>query len=178
VARLRYTVPFHERIVSAEYRDQTFRLILNLRLAEKPGMTMTSKTALTIRSWEGTAGVLKLMNSFLLGYASTMGNLWEGLVHTLVEGRRELKGVDELRVESRCNLNTHAADEEVKVHPPQVRLLVPWHLVLFDHARNNGISSMPDVWCLEDTHDGGIAESPKVGVTVAKLCGSQQYLYP
>jgi hypothetical protein len=89
-----------------------------------------------------------------------------------------LKGVDELRIESRCDFNTHAADKEVEVHPPQIRLLVPWHRVLLDHARNDGVGSMPEVWCLEDTHDGVLAGEPRVGVTFAKPCGPYPYLYP
>jgi hypothetical protein len=89
-----------------------------------------------------------------------------------------LKGVDELRIESRCDFNTHAADKEVEVHPPQIRLLVPWHRVLLDHARNDGVGSMPEVWCLEDTHDGVLAGEPRVGVTFAKPYGPYPYLYP
>jgi hypothetical protein len=80
--------------------------------------------------------------------------------HTLVEGARELKRADELRVESRSDLNAHADDEEVNVHAPQVGLLVPRHLVLLHHARNDRVRAMADVWCLEDTHDGvGEAQS-------------------
>jgi hypothetical protein len=78
---------------------------------------------------------------------------------TYVERCRELKGVDELRVETRSDLNTHTTDEEVEVHDPQIRLLVPWHLILLDHARNDGVGSMADVWRLEDTHDGGVGEA-------------------
>jgi hypothetical protein len=64
----------------------------------------------------------------------------EGL--TFVERSGELKGVDKLRVESGGDFNTHAADKEEKVHSPQVWLLVPWHLVLLDHTRNNRVGSM------------------------------------
>jgi hypothetical protein len=91
--------------------------------------------------------------------------------HTLIEGSRELQGVDELRVETRCNFDTHTTDEKVEVHDPEVGLLVPWRLVLFDHARDNWIGSMADVRCLEETHDGGVDDDPKVVVTFVKPCG-------
>lgn len=64
---------------------------------------------------------------------------------TLVEGRGELESVDELRVETRGHLNTHAAEEEADVHGPQVRLLVPHHLVLLAEASDNGVGSRADV---------------------------------
>jgi hypothetical protein len=76
--------------------------------------------------------------------------------HTFVEGARELEGVDELRVETGGDLNTHAAYEEVEVHPAQIGLLVPWHLVLRNHAGNNGVGST--ILNFEETHDVGDRE--------------------
>jgi len=76
------------------------------------------------------------------------------VAEVLVERSGELEGVNELRVESGGDLNAHTDDEEVNVHAPQVGLLVPWHLVLLDHARNDRVGAMTDVWCLEDAHDG------------------------
>ena len=78
---------------------------------------------------------------------------------TLIEWCRKLKSTDELRVETRSDFNTHTTDEQVEVHDPQIGLLVPWHLVLLDQARNDGVGSMADVWRLEDTHDGGGREA-------------------
>jgi hypothetical protein len=97
--------------------------------------------------------------------------------HTLIEGSGELQGIDELRVKTRGDLDTHATDEKVKVHDPQIGFLVPRHLVLLDHTRDDWIRSMADVWCLEETHFGGIGEDPKVVVTFVKLCGPWELLY-
>lgn len=57
-----------------------------------------------------------------------------------MEGRRELEGVDELGVETRGHLDTHAAQEEPHVHKTQVGLLVPWRRVLGDEARDDRVS--------------------------------------
>lgn len=97
--------------------------------------------------------------------------------HTFIEWLRELKSVDELRVEARSDLNTHTTDKEVKIHDPQVGLLVPWHLVLLDHARNDWIGSMANVWRLEDAHDGGVGDAGMLAVTFAKPWGWNRYLY-
>ena len=64
---------------------------------------------------------------------------------TLVEGWSKLESVDELRVEARSHLNAHAAQEEEDVHAPQVRLLVPCHLVLLDQAGDNGVRCCANV---------------------------------
>ena len=63
-----------------------------------------------------------------------------------------MQGVDELRVESRGHLDAHAAEEEPEVHHAQVGLFVPWHLVLRDQARKNGVRST--VLCPDDGHVG------------------------
>lgn len=72
-----------------------------------------------------------------------------------------MEGVDKLGVETRGNFNTHTADEEVEIHPPQVGFLVPWHFILLDHTRDNRIGSMAEVGRFEDTreHDGGVGEA-------------------
>lgn len=56
-----------------------------------------------------------------------------------MEGLCELEGIDELGIEARGHLNTHAAQEQEDVHPPQVGLLVPWRLVLGDEAGDDGV---------------------------------------
>jgi hypothetical protein len=68
---------------------------------------------------------------------------------TFVKRLRELQCVDELRVEARGHLHTHAAKEEPQVHVPKVRLLVPWHLVFLDQASDNGLTG---VTCFDDRH--------------------------
>jgi hypothetical protein len=93
------------------------------------------------------------------------------VTEVLVKGSGELKSVDELRVETGCDLNTHTADKEVEVHLPQVRLLVPRHLVLLHHTGNDRVGAMTGVCWLEDTHDGSVNEGQPVVVTFAKLCG-------
>jgi len=64
---------------------------------------------------------------------------------TLVEGLRELQGVDELRIETRGHLNTHAAHEQEEVKVSKVWLPVPWHLVLLHEARNDGVGCVSGV---------------------------------
>ena len=61
--------------------------------------------------------------------------------HTLVEGDRELKGANELRVETRCNLNAHAAAEEPDIHESEVSFFPPSDLVLLQHAGDDGLGS-------------------------------------
>jgi hypothetical protein len=62
-----------------------------------------------------------------------------GKKHTSVESWGELQGVDELGVKTRCHLDTHAADKEVEVQNSKVGLLVPGHLVLRDHTREDRV---------------------------------------
>jgi hypothetical protein len=84
-------------------------------------------------------------------------------VLTLVERLRELERVDELRVETRGHLNTHAAEEEPEVHVSQVGLLVPWHPVFLDQAGDDGVTR---VSCLDDGH--GVEDSKDVDFTAGR----------
>lgn len=68
--------------------------------------------------------------------------------HTLIERLRELKSVDELRIEARGDFDTHTTKEEPEVQVPQVRLLKPPDLVLLHHAGDDGVSAMAGVWFL------------------------------
>lgn len=60
---------------------------------------------------------------------------------TLVEGDGELEGANELRVETRCNLNAHAAAEEPDIHEAEVSFFPPSYLVLLQHAGDDGLGS-------------------------------------
>lgn len=52
---------------------------------------------------------------------------------------RELQRVDELGVEARSHLDTHAAGEEKEVHHTEVALLPEGDLVLGYHASDDGV---------------------------------------
>jgi hypothetical protein len=69
-----------------------------------------------------------------------------------------LQRVDKLRVETRSNFDTHAADEQVEVHDSEIRFLVPRYFVLLDHACDDWVGPMPGVR-FEDTHYGGVGEA-------------------
>lgn len=62
--------------------------------------------------------------------------------HTSVERCRELKSADELRVETRGNLNAHAAAEEPDIHDAEVLLVPPSHRILLHHAGDEGVAAM------------------------------------
>lgn len=75
-----------------------------------------------------------------------------------MEGLSELERVDELRVETRCHLDTHTAQEKPQVHVPKIGLLVPWHLVLRNQAGDDGVGSVAYV-----DHVGGIGGCCLIG---------------
>lgn len=77
------------------------------------------------------------------------------IAEVLVPLLRDLEGVDELRVETGGHLNTHAAAEKPHVHHAQVRLLVPWRLVLGDKAGHDGVGSVTEVDVRLADHVGG-----------------------
>ena len=90
---------------------------------------------------------------------------------TFVEWTRELKSIDKLGVEARGHLNAHTAHEEPQVHQPQIWLLVPWHLVVLHHPRDNRVGR--SILNLEETHDVGIRWSVerKSLVRIKVACG-------
>jgi hypothetical protein len=50
----------------------------------------------------------------------------------LFPGIDNLNSVDHLRVEARRDLNSHACRKEQQIQIAQIRLLVPWHLVMLN----------------------------------------------
>jgi hypothetical protein len=68
----------------------------------------------------------------------------------VVEVWRELQGVDELGIETRGHLDAHTAEEQPDVHAPQIRLLVPWRLVLLDEASDDGVGGAANVDHLDE----------------------------
>lgn len=70
---------------------------------------------------------------------------------TVVKGLRVLQSVDKLRIESGSHLNTHTAEEQPDVHDTKIGLLVPWCLVLFNEASDDGIGGGTNV-----DHGGGL----------------------
>lgn len=69
---------------------------------------------------------------------------------TVVEGVRVLQSVDELRIETRSHLDTHATEEQPDVHHTKIGLLVPWRLILLDEASDNWVCGRAHV----DHRDG------------------------
>jgi hypothetical protein len=98
----------------------------------------------------------------------------EGIL-TLVEGCRELKRVDELRVETRGHLNTHAAQEQVHVHNPKVRLLEPWYLVLRDKAGDNGVRGFS---CLDHLVEGVGERKRRASLQACRTSEASSYSLP
>lgn len=81
---------------------------------------------------------------------------------TLVEGYRELEGANELRVETRSNLNAHAAAEEPDIHESEVSFFPPSDLVLLEHAGDDGLGSRALCEFLNAHHDDDGSESNEV----------------
>jgi len=50
-----------------------------------------------------------------------------------------LKGIDKLRVKTRRDLYSHAAQKQEDIHLSQIRLLVPFDLVLLCKLSENGV---------------------------------------
>ena len=75
-------------------------------------------------------------------------------MRTGVEGSRELESTDELRVEARSNLNTHAAAKKPDVHYSQIRFLPPPHFVLRHHAGDDRVGST--ILSFDETHNGDV----------------------
>lgn len=70
---------------------------------------------------------------------------------TIDPAGNDLQGIDELRVEARGELDTHAGGEEHEVEPSQIGLLVPGDLVLLDDASEDGVD-LGLLLTLKNTH--------------------------
>ena len=54
--------------------------------------------------------------------------------------RHTLQTIDELRVEPRCDLDAHTCWEEKEIQLSKILLLVPWNMIAFDEAGEDGVT--------------------------------------